>query len=142
MATPTTKIAIAPKLVMLLWAAVPLGCSGPTNDPTVATNPPAEGRLSRPALPKEWVGRWQPDPFAGTEWIEVRHQAKRGGATYRIQDAEAVAALLKKLQITAIQNDIAIGSIPTAFLTFRMQGGHSFQVGIERGARLSAREGL
>src|SRR5438132_8871315 len=127
MATPTTKIAIALKLVMLLWVAVPLGCSGPTDNPTVATSPPAEGHLSRPALPKEWVGRWQADPFAGTGWIEVRHQAKRGGdATYRVQDAEAVASLLKKLQITAIQHDIALGSKPAAFLTFHKQDGRSF----------------
>jgi len=93
---------------------------------------------NRPALATEWIGRWQANPFAGTEWIEVRHQAH----VYRVEDPKAVASLLQEIKITAIQNDAARGSKPPAFLTFHKKGGPDLWCGVEKGACLGTRDGL
>jgi hypothetical protein len=97
----------------------------------------------RPALPKEWIGRWQADPFAGTEWIEVEHRRQSAGpnAVYLVKDAKVVAFLLQELKITSIQNDVARGSIPASFLTFHKKEGADLWAGVEKGQCLGTREG-
>jgi hypothetical protein len=88
---------------------------------------------ARPPLPAAWAGKWVADPFAGTEAIEVHHrrQGPGDGRTYRIQDAEAVAELLRLLDVKAVHNDSFPGSIPTAQLTFRRKDGTTFEAGLE-----------
>jgi len=142
MGMPTTKTVVVRTLMILGLLTNPVGCSRPTNNPTVATNPPDEELLSRPPLPEEWAGRWQPDPFAGTEWIQVQHQARCSGpANYSIKGEKAVASLLRELKITAIHNDIARGNIPPAFLTFHKKGAPDLWCTVEKGQCLGTREG-
>jgi hypothetical protein len=108
------------------------------------TNREASSAQKRPDLPKEWIGRWQANPFADTEWIEVQHQARSGGANtiYRVDDAKAVASLLQEMKITSIQNDAARGSKPPSFLTFHKKSGPDLSCGVEKGGCLGTREGL
>ena len=76
----------------------------------------------RPPLPGSWKGLWQTDPFAGTTSIEVRHVGPNLAKSYHIKDAKVVAKLLAELKITSIQNDLARGNIPPAWLTFHKKG--------------------
>jgi RNA polymerase sigma factor (sigma-70 family) len=117
--------------------------------PEEPPRPVVRDEPARPALPKEWVGLWLVDPFAGAESIEVRHvaevgkgRAAGGGATYVINDPKAVAALLKEVKVTAVHNDIAIGSIPSAHLTVRRKDGSTFRAGIESDGSLSCDGGI
>jgi hypothetical protein len=105
------------------------------------TPPPSAPRAEepqKPAIPKEWAGRWVVDPFAGAESIEVKHVAEvgkgkvaGGGATYVIKDPKALAAVLKAVKVVAVHNDIGIGSIPPAHLTVRKKDGSTLRATIE-----------
>jgi hypothetical protein len=142
--------------VVLALAAVAVGAgvivpSRPDDrPPEPSARPAAEDEApARPALPKEWAGRWVVDPFAGAESIEVRHVAELGrapvaggGVVYLIDDPRAVAALLKEVKITGAHNDIGVGSIPTAHLTVRRKDGSTFRAGIEGDGSLSCRGGI
>jgi hypothetical protein len=68
---------------------------------------------ARPPLKKEWVGRWQRDPFAGTTAIEIDGPGNR-----RLTDPQKVAALMKKLTIRAFHNGMARDFPFIARLTF------------------------
>src|SRR5688500_11382216 len=72
------------------------GAPGPTPG-----DPPAAGAGGGGGGP---AAGWQADPFAGTRSIDVRH----GDKTYRIDDAKTVAAVMAKLRVTAVENDIAV----------------------------------
>src|SRR5262245_43594909 len=100
----------------LLTRPTPRATTAPPGD-----DPPAE----KPPLPKEWAGRWEADPFAGAVAFEVRHQAQFGGGgrVYQIKDPAAVAALVKVATVESVDNDIAAGVIPPAFLTIRRKDG-------------------
>lgn len=83
---------------------------------------------------------WQADPFAGTRAVEVRLNA--GKEVHVIEDPTSVASLLRKLQVVHIDNDIAAGSIPSAFLTFRKADGTSSRFALEGPTTLSSSGGL
>src|SRR5262249_33726249 len=57
------------------------------------------------ALPRAWEGRWIAAPFAGAEWIEVRHSQQGTGVprTYLIKDSKAVAAVARAARIVDIR---------------------------------------
>jgi RNA polymerase sigma factor (sigma-70 family) len=123
-----------PGLMLLVLAGVGLAVAGfaqrsepdkqDTSRPVPKTDP-----ARRPPLKKEWVGRWQADPFAGTTALEITHQREGGGGqTYRLKDPRVVATLMKQLRIAAFENDIARGNIPPAFITFHKQGGRPYRV--------------
>lgn len=86
----------------------------------------------------ERTTRWQADPFDGTRSIEVAH----GGGRYRIDDAAAVAELRGALRVTAVENDIGIGSYPPTWLTFRKGDDSTLAAGLERPTMLSVLNGL
>jgi RNA polymerase sigma factor (sigma-70 family) len=100
----------------------------PDGDPKKDREPARPAQ--RPALPEAWKGRWQTDPFAGTTSIEVRHTGLNLSKSYHIRDPRVVAALLAELKITCIQNNIARGNIPPAWLTFHKKGGDSLRVSL------------
>ncbi len=89
------------------------------------------------------MGRWQADPFAGTEWIEVEHRSLSAGpnAVYLVKDAKVVKSLLEELKVTSIQNDVARGSLPASFLTFHKKGSADLWASVEKGQSLGTREG-
>jgi RNA polymerase sigma factor (sigma-70 family) len=87
---------------------------------------------ARPPLKKEWQGRWDANPFAGTTAIGVEHRALGGPwRTQRIDDPDKVAALMKLLTIRAFRNDFAQGNIPASQLTFHKKGKESFNVTLD-----------
>ena len=76
-------------------------------------------------MPAAWAGRWVANPFAGAEWIEVRHSRDGGGPqrVYQIKDAKKVADVVKAAKIIGIRNDMFAGCIPTAeFIVHRRDG--------------------
>jgi RNA polymerase sigma factor (sigma-70 family) len=97
--------------------------------PPVPEGPRAE-RPKEPVGPKDevpagWAGRWVANPFAGAEWIEVRHSRDGGGPqrVYQIKDAKKVADVVKAAKIIGIRNDMFAGCIPTAeFIVHRRDG--------------------
>src|SRR5262245_44492242 len=90
-------------VMMAVLQATLLGCSGRFDEPASSANQQEREDSFRPPLPKEWVGRWQLDPFAETEWIEVRHQSLGAGAkaVYVVKDAKVVESLLQELKVTS-----------------------------------------
>jgi RNA polymerase sigma factor (sigma-70 family) len=146
-----TVAAVALVAVVLVGAGVGVFAAVGRDGKPPAEPPPRQRDEppARPALPKEWAGRWVADPFAGAESIEVRHLpevGKRppagGGATYVIDDPKAIAALLKEVKIEGVHNDIAVGSIPPAHLTVRRKDGSTFRAGIESSGWLSCDGGF
>ncbi len=111
----------------------------PDRDP-----PPARDEAKPPAVPKDWVGRWMVDPFAGAESIEVQHLRQGPGPvrTYILKDPKALATLLKTVKITAVHNDMFIGSIPKAQLTVTRKDGSTFHAGVEGEETLSSMYGI
>ncbi len=83
----------------------------------------------RPALPKAWEGRWVVNPFAGAEWIEIRHshQASAVYRVYNIKDPQVLAGVLKAFKIVGIQNDVHTGCIPSTTVVAHFPGGKSFR---------------
>jgi RNA polymerase sigma factor (sigma-70 family) len=149
-----TKLKIAAAIVLVLTAvgagAGVLAFAARENKPPAEPARP-EGRpeaSGKPELPKEWAGRWVADPLAGAVSIDVRHVAEPGkgrpggGLTYVIKDPKMVAALLKDAKVVGVQNDIGIGSIPTAHLTVRRKDGSTLKAGIENDGSLSCDGGI
>ncbi|HEV3259406.1 MAG TPA: sigma-70 family RNA polymerase sigma factor [Gemmataceae bacterium] len=114
-----------------------------TDRPEQVTPPAVDNHpdrvVERPPLKKAWVGRWQADPFAGTEWIEVKRAALGPGArTYGIKEPKVVASLLTKLRITAVHNDFASSNIPPAWLDFHKKDGSTFAVSLANDGTIQA----
>ncbi len=78
-----------------------------------------------------WNDRWQADPFAGTESLEVKHAFSP--ESYVIDEREVVASLMRELKITRIENHIHAGLEPTAWVTFVKQDGHKLTTGVHHG---------
>jgi len=101
-------------------------------------------KAGKPGLPAAWAGRWVADPFAGAESIEVRHSQTGSGVprVYQIQDAKAVAAVVKAAKITGIRNDVFVGCIPTARLIVRRRDGTTFPASFAGDTALSCDTGM
>ena len=125
-----TRLKIAAACVLLLAVAgVGVGVAATLlarPAPHTTTSPPGDDPpAEKPPLPKAWAGRWEADPFAGAVAFEVRHQAMLGGGSrvYQIKDPAAVAALVKTAKVEGVDNDIAAGVIPPAFLKIHRKDG-------------------
>jgi hypothetical protein len=173
-----TKLKIGAVLLLVLTTAATgvgvLAFGGrDENRPEVPTPPtPRAKEPDKPALPKEWAGRWVVDPFAGAESIEVRHAAEPGkggaaggGATYVIKDLRALAEVLKAVKVAAVQNTTdqeavyghvvvlkaakgrpvpneIVGLVPAADLTVRKKDGSTFRAGIQCDGLLACDGGI
>jgi hypothetical protein len=106
--------------------------------------PPARAEDEKPTLPKEWAGRWVANPFAGAEWFEVLHyhHLSPGARVYTIKDPKTVAGILKAARVTAVQNNIAVGSIATARIIAHFPGGKTFEGVVDSSLNLSADGGI
>ncbi|MGH7172217.1 MAG: RNA polymerase sigma factor, partial [Gemmataceae bacterium] len=109
----------------------------PEKQPQAVPNPvkppatPKAAAAARPPLKKEWQGKWDADPFLGTTAIEVVHRSQGGPSrTYRINNPNKVATLMKLLTIQAFRNNIAQGNIPAAQLIFHKKD-NSFSVNLD-----------
>jgi hypothetical protein len=104
-----------------------------------AAEGPRDGARARPGLPAAWAGRWVADPFAGATEVEVKHFSKTGGAphTYHLKDPMVVAQVVKAARITAIQNGVFTGCIPSARVTVRHRDADPFNVSFTGDCTLS-----
>jgi RNA polymerase sigma factor (sigma-70 family) len=112
------------------------------NDEPRTTVDPVKNEI-RPPLPKKWEGRWVADPFAGAEWIEVRHtqQASPVYRVYNIKDPKVVEGVLKAFKLVGIQNDVHAGCIPSATVVAHFPGGKSFKASFSGTCSLSCDAG-
>jgi hypothetical protein len=117
-------------LYALVVATILIGCdSGPSPEQT------------RTKTNAAWNDRWQADPFAGTKSLEVEHVGGgQGENTYVIDEPEVVASLLQELKITRIVNDMAIGLVPSAWVTFIKQDGDKLRTAFHDGRTLGIRD--
>jgi RNA polymerase sigma factor (sigma-70 family) len=126
-------VTLAVAILALAGAGAALVASGLADANPPANNaPPASVTVvpdaPRPAPRKEWADRWIADPFAGAEWVEVRHsrRASLGYQIYRITDKQAVTAVVKAAKIIGVQNDVAAGCLPSAWVIIHYPGGRTF----------------
>jgi RNA polymerase sigma factor (sigma-70 family) len=114
------------------WGVLARDGSEPPKSPP--EQPPAERskeEAARTALPKEWAGRWVTEPFAGAESIEVEHYSMGGRPrVYHVTDAKKVAAVVKAVKITGIDNGMFPGCKTPANLIVRRRDGSTFYAGI------------
>jgi RNA polymerase sigma factor (sigma-70 family) len=103
-----------------------------------------DGPAARPPLPQAWAGRWVANPFAGATALEVFHRRNGGDGeeAYLIQDPAALAALLKEVKITAVENGTASSCDPPSRLRVRYRDGSTFEAGVLSGNGLTARAGM
>ena len=90
-----------------------------------------------------WPKVWVANPFAGTQRIEVEH-LRLGGPSpkYVIDDAKAVAELIKAAKITGIWNDVASGCMSSAKIAFVKNDGSIFQLNMECEKSFSVESGI
>jgi RNA polymerase sigma factor (sigma-70 family) len=103
----------------------------PDAKPALAEAPAAAKAdpLPRPPLKKEWVGRWQSNPFADTVAIEVLYSEKK----YEINDARKVAALMEQLTIYSFHNGMVRDFPMFAHLAFYKKDGRGIGVWLGEG---------
>src|SRR5262249_46558825 len=109
------------------------------------TEPAPKDRQPAPApLPRAWAGRWVANPFAGATAIEVLHGGGGQGAqtVHVSQDAPALAALLKEVKVTGVQNTIFPSCEPPSRLRVRYREGSAFEAGVMSGDSLTCRHGV
>ena len=70
---------------------------------------------------------WDEEPFADAIAIEIKLSDER---EVRIDDPKEVEALMAKLEVTSIQNDISMGLIPPARLVFHQKDGTTRSVSV------------
>jgi RNA polymerase sigma factor (sigma-70 family) len=104
---------------------------------------PKDRQLAPAPLPREWAGRWVANPFGGATAIEVLHGGGGKGdeTVYVIQDAKALAALLKEVKITGVQNNIFPSCKPPSRLRVRYREGSAFEAGVMSGDSLTCQHG-
>lgn len=85
------------------------------------------------------LAQWDDNPFEGTVAIEVRMQ---NGDTTTFKDPDTVEALIDKLVVTSIMNNIAMGSIPPGFVTFHKKDGDPVRMTIESATTLQGLGGI
>jgi RNA polymerase sigma factor (sigma-70 family) len=121
------------------------GSEPPANKPKAeVTKAAAKDRQPAPAsLPRAWAGRWVANPFAGATALELIHGGGGKGdeTVYVIQDAKALAALLKEVKITGVQNNIFPSCEPPSRLRVRYREGSAFEAGVMSGDSLTCRYG-
>ena len=119
--TPTRKV-VALTVTVLLSAILPMAMMAAADEEgDTARQQTVIKRQFKRAVE---VTRWQADPFVGTKSLEVEHVGGGPGEnTYVIDEPEVVASLLRELKITRIVNDMAIGLVPSAWVTFIKQDG-------------------
>jgi RNA polymerase sigma factor (sigma-70 family) len=129
------------KVVAVLLVLAGLGTGawafwGTTTPPQQVAEKPAErgkpAPVAAPApapLPAAWKGRWLANPFAGAEVLGVEHvrRGPGGNRTYVIKDPKVIAALVGTDPVIGIQNGIAVGLSPNAWLTVRHKDGSTFR---------------
>lgn len=117
-------------LYTLVAATFLIGCdSGPS---TVYTSTTTDARRN---------DRWQADPFAGTQKLEVTHAGGGPGEhTYVIDELEVVASLVRELKITRIENDMAVGLDPSAWVTFIKPDGDKLRTAVHDARTLGIRD--
>jgi hypothetical protein len=109
------------------------------------TEPAPKDRQPAPApLPRAWAGRWVANPFAGATALEVLHGGGGKGdeTVYVIQDATTLAALLKEVKLTGVQNNIFPSCEPPSRLRVRYREGSAFEAGVMSGDSLTCRHGV
>jgi RNA polymerase sigma factor (sigma-70 family) len=104
-----------------------------------------KGREPAPVpLPRAWAGRWVANPFAGATALEVLYRGGENGdeTVYVIREATALAALLKEVKITGVQNNIFPSCEPPSRLRVCYREGSAFEAGVTSGDSLTCQHGM